>query len=1496
MKLKLTIERSDRSTADVVVTADATATVGEVARKIAVSDPRQPASPAQLFTLSVRRPGSVEPEFLMPGRVLNDCRVGSGLTVLVTELDSKRDWSRQKLSDVTAELRVLNGPDAGARFVLDSDVSRIGRGSGCEVRLNDPMVSKEHAQITLERDRVVVIDNNSANGVVVDGALVPRIELYAGARFEVGDTQLELVSLVQTRQSTAPPIPGGEPVLFNRAPRLEVRFEGEKVKAPKVPNDEDPQGFPFLMMIMPLLMGAVLFAVTRSVLSVVFVALSPLLMIGNFLTTRSQRKSKRKRAIKRFIAELAKKREQLLEWRETERATRLAEAPSLAENVASVERRNVSFWTRRPEHWSYLVLRLGLGTAPSRTTIDVAEPAELTIAEYQEQAEALAEEFKTVDGVPILESIELAGGLGVAGAASAFAYVRGLLMQIAALHSPADVAVGALLDPRLVAEFDWLKWLPHASGSQHPLADAALADNAATGQQLLSALEGLVEQRDQGPEGPGSSSSRPPLPADGGIDDRAQHATVDDDDLGRPLPTLVLLVAGDLPVDLARFLQVMERAVDAGVHPIWLAANQAGIPAMCRTFIEVPDAGVSAAASFVREGRKAEPLEVEGLAVAQALTIAREMSRVVDVAVYEPDQSDLPPSVSFLSLLGPELAKESSAVIDRWHQNESIIDRSAPPVRRKKGAGLRALVGQAGSAALHLDLRAQGPHALVGGTTGAGKSEFLQAWVLGMAAEHSPDRLTFLFVDYKGGSAFADCIHLPHTVGLVTDLNTHLVRRALTSLRAEIHYREHLFNRKKAKDLVELERRGDPECPPALVLVIDEFAALAGEIPEFVDGVVDVAQRGRSLGIHLIMATQRPAGVIKDNLRANTNLRVALRMADESDSTDVIGTPVAATFDPSLPGRGMVKTGPGRLTVFQTGYAGGWTTDEVAPSNVEVSDLAFGQGQPWQAPADEQATDQADPGPNDTARLVEVMQAAAQSAEIPTPRKPWLEELAPMYDLAKLRQRTDTELLLGVVDDPHSQSQYPSYFKPDIDGNLVYFGGGGAGKTTALRSLAIAAAITPRGGPVQVYGLDFASGGLRSLEDLPHVGAIIPGDDDERIARLLRYLRELIDERVEAFARVRASTITEYRQLAKSPDVPRILVLIDGMATFRQEYEFQSSGSVFTAFQQMLADGRPVGVHFALTADRPGSISPAVSANLQLRVVLRLADENDYLLLDTEADVLSQQSPPGRGVFNGLELQIPVFGGSRNLAEQSRAMNELTESMLRNGVVPAPTIERLADDVPLSVLPVRPGEVVIGLDDVTLSPVSIAPEGTFLLAGPPQSGRSTALLTLVGALSLALPNATRYYFGPARSSVGRLPGWSKTATDAESAAALATEAMKVTESPAQPGAPAVFVIESIADFLGGSADGPMADLIKQAKRNGHFVIAEAETSAWSQSWPLIVEVRNGRRGFALQPDQLEGDTLFRTSFPRTKRADFPPGRGFLVQAGRVVKVQLAHPD
>ena len=500
--------------------------------------------------------------------------------------------------------------------------------------------------------------------------------------------------------------------------------------------------------------------------------------------------------------------------------------------------------------------------------------------------------------------------------------------------------------------------------------------------------------------------------------------------------------------------------------------------------------------------------------------------------------------------------------------------------------------------------------------------------------------------------------------------------------------------------------------------MVDEFAALASEVPEFVDGVVDVAARGRSLGLHLILATQRPAGVIRDNLRANTNLRVALRVADEDDSTDVLGSPIAAGFDPAIPGRGAAKTGPNRIRAFQSGYAGGWTTDGGEIPTVEIEELRFGSGAIWEEPTDpdvEQRKEAVAAGPSDIKRVVATVQKAARICEIPAPRKPWLPELAPTYDFSKLTtKRTDTELVLGVIDDAASQSQPVVSYLPDRDGNMAIIGTGGSGKSSALRAVAVAAAVTVRGGPVQVYGLDFAAGALQMLEVLPHVGAIISGDDEDRMARLLRWLSDLVDDRAVRYSDARASTIVEYRKLADRPDEPRILLLLDGMGAFREAHESSITTPWFSMLSQIAIDGRQVGVHLVVTGDRAVSIPASLSSSIQRRVVLRLANADDYSTLGVPADVLTVASPPGRGIIDGREMQLAVLGGDPNVALQSRELQTLAVAMTNAGVAAAPSIDALPELVGLATLPVAAdGHPVLGVADDSLGPIGADLEGAF---------------------------------------------------------------------------------------------------------------------------------------------------------------------------------------
>ena len=211
---------------------------------------------------------------------------------------------------------------------------------------------------------------------------------------------------------------------------------------------------------------------------------------------------------------------------------------------------------------------------------------------------------------------------------------------------------------------------------------------------------------------------------------------------------------------------------------------------------------------------------------------------------------------------------------------------------------------------------------------------------------------------------------------------------------------------------------------------------------------------------------------------------------------------------------------------------------------------------------------------------------AQGAARIPAPRRPWLDELAAAYDLGLLRQRTDAELLLGVADVPDRQEQRPVYFSPDVDGNLAVYGTGGSGKSTVLRTLASSAAITPRGGPVHVYGLDFGAGSLRMLEKLPHVGSIIPGDDAERIVRLLRMLKGVLEDRGPRFAEANASSITEYRSLTGRQDEPRILLLVDGFPAFREDFEIPAGRS---QWYDVFRDIRPTGGASGCTSRSPAT-------------------------------------------------------------------------------------------------------------------------------------------------------------------------------------------------------------------------------------------------------------------------------------------------------------------
>jgi len=1210
-------------------------------------------------------------------------------------------------------------------------------------------------------------------------------------------------------------------------------------------------------------MGAVIFLATKTWTSVLFVALSPLMVVGSYMQNRAIARREHREAVEQFEHDLAGLVVELRQAQDRERSVRLVEHPSVADVVESVRGREPLMWTRRTEHDAFLDLRLGIGRQSSRTTVHRTGNGSAPFDLRQQLTDSVTP-FVSIDNVPIFCALKESGALGISGPPSAREGVSaGVVTQLVGLHSPADVCIAAAVSPTGALRWNWLKWLPHTHSDHHPLGLNALADTAGAVGTLLSDLRGLIDERATEDEWHGVS--------------------------------VVVIVENDAPFVRSAVIDLAERGPDVGVYVIWCSDRTADLPSVCRTFLELDPGTFGAATGKVTIGERVEPVVTEAVDRPMVDWLAHQIAPVVDASISTATDSDIPSSVSLVADMGLEVASSPDFVIERWRESNSVMrdDQELPRLRRDNT--LRAMVGRTSLDPLFLDLRTQGPHALVGGTTGAGKSEFLQTWILAMAAQYGPQRVTFLFVDYKGGAAFAECTSLPHSVGLVTDLSPRLVQRALRSLNSELRYREQILNRKRAKDLLELERRRDPETPPSLVIVVDEFAALIQEVPEFVDGVVNVAQRGRSLGLHLILATQRPAGVIKGNLRANTNLRIALRMADADDSSDVVGVPDAAEFDPAVPGRGIARTGPGRMATFQSAYVGGVTESVNRTTSIEVQSLPFGPGPVREVNDAEMVEPDADAQP-DIHRIVATIRGAFDTLGVEEPRRPWLPELADSYDLASLpTPRKDTDLVIGVRDEPDEQRQGVITFRPDVDGNLLVIGTGGSGKSTTLRTVAVAAGLTVRGGPCHVYGLDFGARGLSMLEVLPHVGSIIDGDDVERTARLLRNLRATIDDRATRFSKVNAGSLPEFRTLAQETDEPRLLLLVDGYGTFRTSFETGPNAWMMDALQGIVADGRAVGVHVVMSADRLAALPGSLASGIQQRLTLRLAGENELLMAGLPLDAFDTGSPPGRGYLSGQEVQIGVLGGAREVTKQARAMTKLADSMRRAGAQSATEIARLPEVVDLSNLPVADaeGRPVLGVLDETLGPIGFDADGLILVSGPTRSGRTSTVRSVVASMRrVGLGDRAAVYIGWPRSPLATLD-WNRIGLGTSDAASLAGE---ISREIGEGLAPGVVVIDGVADFVNSEADSSLQELVKACRKGGVALVVEGETSELLSSWPLLQAIKAARHGIILQPEQSDGDALFKTPFPRVRRTDFPVGRGIYVRQGRSYRVQVAMPS
>ncbi|MEV4459426.1 FtsK/SpoIIIE domain-containing protein, partial [Microbispora sp. NPDC049633] len=1059
-----------------------------------------------------------------------------------------------------------------------------------------------------------------------------------------------------------------------------------------------------------------------------------------------------------------------------------------------------------------------------------------------------------------------------------------------------------------------------------------------------------------------TSGNRPAEPA---------FATYDE----RPFDVLVVLDGAQVLRGLPGMPQVLRQGPRAGVYTIAIDDDERLLPEECATVVSCDrDGGVRL------HGGGLDPItgiRADQVSPSWAERLARALAPLRDVSRDDPSAA-LPDAVRLLDLL--EAPLEPAALAER------------------QGRTTRALIGVGPDGPFEVDLSTDGPHALVAGTTGAGKSELLQTLICSLAVANRPDEMTFVLIDYKGGAAFKECVRLPHTVGMVSDLDGHLTQRALSSLAAEIRRRERLLLDAGAKDIEDYQRargatwvlgaggvlraRGGgifaapvPESAgskkdlpplPRLVLIIDEFAALVTELPDFVEGLVDIARRGRSLGIHLILATQRPGGVVTADIQANTSLRIALRVTDATESADVIDVPDAAHISRTTPGRCYVRAGSGAPVAVQTARIGGRTPHPRSAGAADAGDAVRVLDLPWQAlghPLPAPPAQAADG--TDLALLVDALREAG--SDMPRQPSPWLPPLPGQVILDTGTADSPGGLLagaapyrpgfeevpplpFGVTDLPWEQGRRPLALDMRHGGHLLIAGGARSGRSSALRTIAgsIAAGASPE--DVHVHAVDCGSGALLPLVALPHCGAVVTRDQLDRVERLLTRLRAEVGRRQHLLAEAGYASLAEARAAARSRTardrtgvgaLPWMVLLVDRWEGYVAAFENYDYGRLVDALLQLLREGPAVGLRAVVTADRSGLLGQ-ISTVFEDRLVLRLADPADYGLAGLPVRDLPSSMPPGRALAVGehglVESQLALlcddpsgpaqvavlqelartaaarFGGSGTLGSGTLGSDLPgtwawpSEPPLRVDALPMRITARQALDLAPAHRPPSALWALLGAGGDALAPMGVDLQGqgpAAVIAGPPRSGRSSALVT--AARSLLDRGTPVLVVTPRRSPLRDLAGAPGVL------AVLDGNARSVTGGGADdfgglPGAldPLALVagheryvvaVDDAELISPDSALGLALDEILRTGRDGEhgLLIAGATGDLATAYRGFAAEARKGRTGLLLNVQSPADGDLFAVRLPRGAVGG-PPGRGLLVVSGIATPIQAAAPD
>ncbi|MET8942591.1 type VII secretion protein EccCa [Streptomyces sp. NPDC004542] len=906
--------------------------------------------------------------------------------------------------------------------------------------------------------------------------------------------------------------------------------------------------------------------------------------------------------------------------------------------------------------------------------------------------------------------------------------VRAALCQLAVFHAPEDLWIALCVSDERRAEWDWVKWLPH---NLHPHEqDGAGPARMVAGD--LAALEDLL-----------------------GVEFTERPAFDPEAVPGRDEPfTVVVLDGGQVPAG--------HRIDGLGLRNVVvldLTETLRWRPGRTTLRLDVrPDAMCLVRTDRSRKEQSTRLGRPDTAGPAGARALARmlapyRMSLTADAA--EPLSTD----VELTTLLGiPDLNRHDPAAL--WRRGAGAARLRVPVAVGSDGAPVELDIKEAAQGGM-------GPHGMLIGATGSGKSELLRTLVLALALTNSSETLNFVLVDFKGGATFLGLEELPHTSAVITNLadEAALVERMRDALHGELIRRQELLraagNYTSALDYEKARASGTPLAPlPSLFIVVDEFSELLAAHRDFMDLFVMIGRLGRSLGVHLLLASQRLDEGRMHQLESHLSYRIGLRTFSAMESRGVLGVPDAYQL-PSQPGAGFLKSGVEALTRFRAAYVSGayrsrrgavtraraasqmvpWTADYVVPRS------------PAQQPAPEPETEEENAPSLLSVAVERLRQAGPPALRVwlpPLGLPPTLDGLLPTLTedprrglVADVRPGPGRlEVPVGVVDRPFEQRRDPLVVDlSGSGGHLVVAGGSQSGKSTVLRTLITALALTHTPREVQFYCLDLGGGTLAALAGLPHVGGVANRLDSERVNRTVAEVTTLLNQREQFFLDHNIDSMATYRRRRAAGEFANephgdVFLVVDGWATLRQDFD-----ALVPTVNQIAVRGLNYGIHLAVATARWMELSSQVRDQAATRLELRLGDPMDSVVDIRKAGTVPRS--PGRGLTTDGKLHflaaLPRIDGRESADDLTEGVAHLVERAAACWPgPPAPPVRTLPHRLPVSELPepeLAEGlRIPLGLDEETLAPVwhDFSRTPHLIGIGDTESGK-TNLLRLVAA-------------------------------------------------------------------------------------------------------------------------------------------------------------------